>query len=53
MPIIFIAAYLFVAGSITMADPKAALTGLIVLAAFVLIYFISRKMKKNISVSEN
>ncbi len=47
LPIIFIAAYLFVGISITIADPKAALTGLAVLAAFVLIYFLSHLKKNN------
>lgn len=40
MPVIFILAYLFVAGSITLADPKAALTGLAVLGVFIVLYFI-------------
>ncbi len=40
MPLIFIAAYLFVGTSITIADPMAALTGVALLAAFVLIYFL-------------
>ena len=53
MPVIFILAYLFVAGSITLADPKAALTGVAVLAAFILLYFILHKMKKNITEPEN
>ena len=52
MPIIFIAAYLFVACSITIADPKAALTGVIVLAAFIALYFLvhlnKNKIKQNI-----
>ena len=47
MPVIFIAAYLFVATSITIADPKAALTGVAVLAAFVLIYFLLHRKKNN------
>ena len=53
MPIIFMLAYLFVAGSITIADPKAALTGVAVLAVFVLLYFVLHNKKKNISVPEN
>ena len=53
MPVIFIAAYLFVAGSITLADPKAALTGVAVLAAFVLLYFLLNRKKNNISQTEN
>jgi basic amino acid/polyamine antiporter, APA family len=45
MPLIFIAAYLFVGTSIAIADPWAALTGLGVLAAFVIIYFIAHRKK--------
>jgi len=45
MPLIFMAAYLFVGVSIAVADPAAALTGLGVLAVFVLIYFLSHKKK--------
>ena len=51
MPVIFMAAYLFVAGSITVADPKAALTGLGVLAVFVVLYFVLKK--KNSPPLEN
>jgi basic amino acid/polyamine antiporter, APA family len=40
LPIIFMAAYLFVGTSIAIDDPAAALTGVAVLAAFVLIYFL-------------
>jgi APA family basic amino acid/polyamine antiporter len=43
MPLIFMAAYLFVGISISIADPAAALTGLGVLAVFVLIYFLFHK----------
>ena len=43
LPIFFMAAYLFVGVSISIADPTAALTGLGVLAAFIGIYFIIRK----------
>jgi len=52
-PVIFILAYLFVAISITLADPNAALTGLAVLSAFVVLYFILHKMKKKIVIPEN
>ncbi len=45
MPLIFMAAYLFVGISISVADPAAALTGLAVLAVFVLIYFLFHKKK--------
>lgn len=40
LPIIFISAYLFVGTSISIADPTAALTGLAVLAVFIVIYFL-------------
>lgn len=53
MPIIFIAAYLFVACSITIADPKAALTGVIVLAAFIALYFLVHLNKNKIKQTEN
>lgn len=46
MPLLFIIAYLFVAGSIVVSDSKAAITGVVVLAAFVLLYFALHKMKK-------
>ena len=46
LPVIFIAAYLFVGTSIAIADPSAALTGVAVLAAFVLIYFILHRKKQ-------
>ncbi|MGN6617184.1 MAG: APC family permease [Ilyomonas sp.] len=42
-PIIFIAAYVFVAISIAMQTPMTALTGIIVLAAFMVLYFLTRK----------
>ena len=45
MPIIFIAAYLFVGTSIAIADPTAALTGLGVLVTFIIIYFIFHRKK--------
>lgn len=52
MPIIFIAAYLFVTVSIYNDDPNAALNGLIIFLAFVVIYFVtkyfnSRKVKSD------
>ena len=53
LPIIFMAAYLFVGISISIADPNAALTGLAVLAAFVLIYFISHRKKTPVSITDN
>ncbi len=39
MPLIFMAAYLFVGASITIADPQAALTGAVLLVLFTFIYF--------------
>ena len=39
MPLIFMAAYLFVGASITIADPQAALTGVVLLVLFTFIYF--------------
>ena len=47
MPVIFIAAYTFVGISIAIDQPKTALTGIGVLAAFMLIYFIVKKVNKN------
>lgn len=44
-PIVFICAYAFVAISITMQTPYTALTGICVLAAFMLIYFITKRKK--------
>jgi len=43
LPLIFIAAYTFVAISIAIDDYRTALTGLAVLAGFVIIYFVSRR----------
>jgi basic amino acid/polyamine antiporter, APA family len=40
LPLIFMAAYVFVATSIAISDPRAALIGLGVVAAFVAIYFV-------------
>jgi APA family basic amino acid/polyamine antiporter len=53
MPLIFIAAYLFVGISIAIADPAAALTGTAVLGAFVLIYFLSHKKTTATASIEN
>jgi basic amino acid/polyamine antiporter, APA family len=53
MPLIFIAAYLFVGVSIAIADPAAALTGTAVLGAFVLIYFLSHKKTTATASIEN
>ncbi|MES2418346.1 MAG: amino acid permease [Bacteroidota bacterium] len=42
MPIIFIAAYLFVTISIYNDDPNAALNGLVIFLGFVIIYFVTK-----------
>lgn len=44
-PIIFICAYVFVAISIAIQTPNTALTGIAVLSAFMIIYFVTRKPK--------
>jgi APA family basic amino acid/polyamine antiporter len=46
LPLIFMAAYLFVGISITIQTPQIAVIGLTVLAAFMVIYFIAKKIKK-------
>ncbi len=46
MPVIFIAAYVFVAVSIFIDKPATALTGLGILAAFIALYFIVRSFTK-------
>jgi APA family basic amino acid/polyamine antiporter len=49
MPVIFIAAYVFVAFSIAWDKPMTALTALAVLAAFVIIYFVANPTaRKNV-----
>lgn len=48
MPIIFIAAYLFVATSIAIDKPQTAITATAVLAGFLLLYFITRKSKQRV-----
>ncbi|MEJ2881334.1 APC family permease [Pedobacter sp. GR22-6] len=42
MPLIFIAAYTFVALSIYHDDPQSAINGLLIFAGFIVIYFINR-----------
>ena len=46
LPIIFIAAYIFVGVSIAIDDWKTAATGIGVLAAFIIIYFLTRKQRQ-------
>ena len=53
MPLIFILAYFLVAISITIADPKAALTGTCVLASFIVIYFLVHRKRQPINPTEN
>ncbi|MEO8172359.1 MAG: APC family permease [Sediminibacterium sp.] len=47
LPLIFMAAYLFVGISITIQTPQIAVIGLSVLAAFMVIYFVAKKFSKN------
>jgi APA family basic amino acid/polyamine antiporter len=49
MPIVFIATYVFVAISIACDQPTTALTGLLVLAAFIAIYFITAGNRKRLN----
>jgi basic amino acid/polyamine antiporter, APA family len=42
MPLVFIAAYMFVGVSIAIQTPATALTGVAVLAGFIIIYFVTR-----------
>jgi APA family basic amino acid/polyamine antiporter len=56
LPIIFIVAYSFVAISIAIDQPMTALTGVLVLVAFIIIYFVTRKKRgesENILVAAN
>ena len=46
MPLIFIAAYIFVAISISINTPRYALIGIGSIAAFMIIYFLTRGLKK-------
>ena len=48
MPVLFIAAYTFVAISIAIDDPGTAAIGLGVTAVFMLIYFMNKKTKTNV-----
>jgi len=51
LPIIFMSAYVFVGASIALDDPTAAITGVGVLIAFLLIYFVVKRFKKNTDAS--
>lgn len=52
MPIIFIAAYSFVAVSIFIDKPNTALLGLAILAVFIGIYFLVKKLRPGIKTNE-
>jgi APA family basic amino acid/polyamine antiporter len=49
MPVIFILAYVFVGTVIAITNPQYAITGLSVLAVFVILYFVTHK-KRNSNV---
>lgn len=51
IPILFISFFVFVGISIYQDDPSAAINGILILVAFIIIYFISRlfKTKENVS----
>jgi len=53
MPIIFIAAYLFVTVSIYNDDPNAALNGLVIFLGFVIIYFLTKYFNSKKAKSTN
>ncbi|SJZ34127.1 APC family permease [Sediminibacterium ginsengisoli] len=46
LPVIFIAAYLFVGTSIAIQTPDTALVGVAVLAAFMVLYFVTQKFRR-------
>ncbi|MBX9732841.1 MAG: serine/threonine protein kinase, partial [Chitinophagaceae bacterium] len=45
-PVLFILTYLFVGISIAIQTPETALTGVVVLAAFIGLYFITKSIQK-------
>ncbi len=47
LPLIFIAAYIFVGTMIAVKEPMLALTGTAVLAGFIILYFAAQWLKKN------
>jgi APA family basic amino acid/polyamine antiporter len=53
LPLIFIAAYTFVGVSILITDTKISLVGLAVLAAFIILYFVAEKMKKQKAIKNS
>ncbi|WP_158797761.1 APC family permease [Pedobacter sp. L105] len=52
IPILFISFFLFVGASIYQEDPTAALNGLYIFAAFILIYFISTLFNKKETIAD-
>ena len=53
LPVIFIAAYIFVAISIAFDKPNTALTALAVLLAFIIIYFVTNRGNKKPALVKN
>jgi APA family basic amino acid/polyamine antiporter len=53
LPLIFIAAYTFVGVSILITDTKISLIGLAVLAAFIILYFVAEKIKKQKAIKNS
>jgi APA family basic amino acid/polyamine antiporter len=51
LPLIFMGAYIFVGISIAIQTPDTALVGLLVLGAFMVIYFVAKKIKNRNSLS--
>ncbi|MFM9910532.1 MAG: APC family permease [Chitinophagaceae bacterium] len=52
LPVVFIAAYTFVAISIAIDDYKTALTGIAVLGAFMVIYFVTKNLFTKTSIEK-
>ena len=53
VPLIFMGAYLFVGVSIALQTPDTALVGALVLAAFMVIYFVSKKFNPSIGTDQS
>lgn len=53
LPVVFIAAYIFVAISIALDKPNTALTALAVLAAFIILYFLTKRGNKQPVLVQN
>jgi APA family basic amino acid/polyamine antiporter len=52
LPLIFIAAYVFVGISILVTNTKISLVGLAVLAAFIIFYFVAEKLKEQKNIHQ-